>query len=121
MLSRCRALNSHRIRGLNILHKQMSDSVESYKTKLEAILGGMFRGESSGHDLDHLKRVYNLARHIQEKEGGNEMVIGISAFVHDLHRLMQNERGKFVSPKDSLPEVENLLRRIDFPKEKISM
>ncbi len=43
--------------------------MEEYKIKLEKILREMFNGESSGHDIYHLNRVYNLALHIQTKEG----------------------------------------------------
>jgi len=80
----------------------------------------MFQGEASGHDLHHLNRVYNVARHIQQKEGGDELVIAIAAFVHDVHRLMQNERGGFVHPKESLPKVKELLEKVGFPADKVS-
>ena len=99
---------------------ESSESTEHYKAKLEVALKEMFRGESSGHDLHHLNRVYNLACHIQKKEGGNELVVGIAAFMHDVHRLMQNEQGKFVPPKDSLGKIEGLLRQVAFPEDQMS-
>lgn len=93
--------------------------VHNLKARLTPILREMFGGEASGHDLYHLERVYNLALHIQEKEGGDVLVIGIVAFLHDVHRLMQNERKSFVHPKESLPKVQELLEKVDFPVGKI--
>lgn len=77
----------------------------------------MFRLESSGHDLHHLKRVLNLALTLQEKEGGDRLVIAVSAFLHDIHRAMQKKVGKFVLPKDSIPKVKELLDTTSIPEE----
>ena len=38
----------------------------------------------------------NIALYLQEKEVGDRIIIGISAFLHDVHRIMQNESGKFM-------------------------
>lgn len=40
--------------------------------------------EGSGHDWFHIKRVYNLATYICEKEGGNEFIIKMTALLHDI-------------------------------------
>lgn len=37
--------------------------------------------------------------------------------MHDIHRIMQNETGKFVSPKDSLPKVKEILKNTDLTDE----
>jgi uncharacterized protein len=68
----------------------------------------------------HLYRVYNMALRIQKKEGGDRLVIGVAAFLHDIHRVMQADTGKFYPPKDSLPTVKKLLESIGFPKDKIN-
>lgn len=39
--------------------------------------------------------------------------------MHDVHRIMQNETGKFVSPKDSLSTIKNILSRIELTEEQI--
>ena len=93
--------------------------MEQYKHKLEHRLKDLFKDERSGHDLYHLQRVYNLGLHIQEKEGGDRLVIGAAAYLHDVHRLMQNESGVFVHPKESLPKVRELLNETGFPEDKI--
>ena len=61
-----------------------------------------------------------LALHIQETEGGDRIIIGISAFLHDIHRILQNETGKFVSPKDSINEVRNILSNINLSEEQVN-
>jgi len=73
----------------------------------------------SAHDMDHLHRVYNLALNIQKKEHGDRLVIGVAAFMHDIHRMMQSEDGKFVPPKDSIPIIKRLLISVKFPEDKI--
>lgn len=40
--------------------------------------------EGSGHDWFHIKRVYNLATYICEKEGGDEFIIKMAALLHDI-------------------------------------
>lgn len=79
----------------------------------------LFRSESSGHDFYHIERVLNLALHIQEKEGGDKLVVAVAAFLHDIHRIIQNETGKFCFPKDSLPKIKEILAKIDISREKL--
>ncbi len=88
--------------------------------KLEQQMEEAFSKENSGHDIYHLKRVVNLALHIQEKEGGDKLVIAVAAFLHDIHRIMQKETGKFCSPKDSLPRVKEILKKVELPEDKIN-
>ena len=75
--------------------------------------------ESSGHDIHHAERVFNLAMHLQEKEGGDAVVVGASALLHDTHRMIEKETGKFCPPADSLPTVKEILELVNFPVEKI--
>lgn len=91
--------------------------MEKIIQQLEKTVAKIFHSESSGHDINHLKRVLNLALTIQKKEGGDEIVIGVSAFLHDIHRVMQKELGKFVSPKDSLPKIKEILETIEITEE----
>jgi len=88
---------------------------------LEPKVREMFKSESSGHDIDHLHRVSKLTLHIQEKEGGDRLVIGVAAYLHDIHRLTEKETGEFFAPKASLPDIKKLLDEIDFPQDKVGM
>lgn len=94
--------------------------LEEYIEKLKPFLIRLFKNDSSGHDISHLERTMKLALHIQEKEGGDRIIVGISAFLHDMHRIMQNETGKYVSPKDSLNEVRSILSNIDLNEEQVN-
>ena len=94
--------------------------LEEYIEKLKPFVMKLFKNDSSGHDISHLERVMKLALHIQEIEGGDRVIIGISAFLHDIHRIMQNETGKFVSPKDSINEVRNILSNINLNEEQVN-
>lgn len=62
-------------------------------------IADQFAGDSSGHDLPHIQRVLNLARQIQEVEGGDLLVIEIAAVLHDIsdHKFnggLLNEGGR---------------------------
>ena len=88
--------------------------------QLEQQIFDSFSEESSGHDIHHLRRVQRLALRIQEQEGGDRLVIAAAAILHDVHRIMQRESGRYVSPKESLPQVRAILEATDFPSEKVS-
>lgn len=78
-----------------------------------------FKDDSSGHDINHLERTMKMALFLQSSEGGDELVIGVAAYLHDVHRILQNENGRYCSPKESLPIIEKLLNDVKFPEEKI--
>lgn len=59
----------------------------------------MFKLDSSGHDINHLIRTMNKVLYIQEREGGDRVIIGIAAFLHDIYRIMEKGDGSFLSPK----------------------
>ncbi len=85
--------------------------------QLEKEVKVLFHEESSGHDIYHLKRTMNTALTLQEKEGGDKLIIAVSAFLHDVHRIIQKETGKFCSPKDSLPKVKEILDKTNLTEE----
>ncbi|NOQ55701.1 MAG: HD domain-containing protein [Nanohaloarchaea archaeon] len=85
--------------------------MEKIIRQLEIEVKGLFHKDSSGHDFHHLKRTLSNALVIQKKEGGDELIIAVAAFLHDIHRIIQNESGTFCSPKDSLPKVKAILDR----------
>ncbi len=94
--------------------------LENYIEELKPFVINLFKNDSSGHDISHLIRTMNLALYLQEREGGDRIIIGISAFLHDVHRIMQTETGKFVSPKESLVEVKKILSNIDLNEEQVN-
>ncbi len=91
--------------------------MEEIIEQLNGEINVMFKDENSGHDIYHLRRTLNIALAIQEKEGGDRLVIGVAAFLHDIHRIMQRETGSYCSPKDSLPKVRELLNQTRLSEE----
>ena len=67
--------------------------------------------KTGGHDIDHFNRTMKIALYLQSKEGGDVLIIGISSFLHDIHRLMQTEQSKYINPKDSLDEVIKIIEK----------
>ncbi len=94
--------------------------LESYLEKLQPYILELFKNDYSGHDFGHLKRTMQLALYLQQKEGGDRTIIGIAALVHDMHRAMQIKEGHFVSPKDSLPKIRELLEKVALTEEQIN-
>ena len=41
-------------------------------------------GDTSGHDWWHIYRVWNMAKKLQEKEGGDLFIIELAALLHDV-------------------------------------
>lgn len=80
---------------------------------LEGKLVVMFDKDKTGHDFDHLQRTMRNALAIQKLEGGNLKVIAISALLHDMHRIMTHCQRNFVSPKDSLLKIREMLFDLD--------
>lgn len=94
--------------------------LEEYLSLLKPEIMKLFYKESSGHDITHLERTMKTALFLQKQEGGDEIIIGISAFLHDIHRILEKESGKFVSPKDSLEKVREILSVTDLSVQQIN-
>lgn len=54
----------------------INKTIDLVKEKLE--------GTESGHDWFHIERVWKLSRKIQEKEGGDGLIIELAALLHDI-------------------------------------
>lgn len=93
--------------------------LEKYIDDLRPLVIELFKKDSSGHDIGHLERTMNTALYLHSKEGGDRIVIGVAAFLHDVHRIMQMWTNTFVSPKDSLDTIKNILAKIDLSHEQV--
>ena len=93
------------------------DKLENNLNILRETLQEKFNRDKTGHSADHLERTLAYALKLWEKEGGNKNVIAISAYVHDVHRLMGAELGRFCSPEESLPTVSALLDKLDITEQ----
>ncbi len=88
--------------------------------KIKKRIYDMFEDENTGHDILHLKRVLKTAVYLQKHEGGDLYVIAVSALVHDVHRLMSDQKGEFVPPEDSIDVVKRILLDCDVDKNKLN-
>jgi uncharacterized protein len=93
--------------------------LDTYIELLRPEVEKFFAKDSSGHDISHLTRTMNNALFLQKHEGGDKLVIGVAAFLHDVHRMMKSDKGGYCSPLESLPTVKNFLELVDFPNDKI--
>lgn len=73
----------------------------------------LYKDDETGHDFSHIERAINYCDIIQSKEGGDEFVVMISAIYHDMHRVLSNKMGRYVSPEESIPFVRDLLKKYD--------
>jgi len=91
---------------VELLINQLRNKVEDY-----------FNKDATGHNIDHLERTLKNALYIQSKEGGDRDVVGVSAFIHDVHRILGDKQKRFVSPKESLPIVKSFIDELDITNE----
>ena len=84
--------------------------LDDYISKLMPVIKEMCdKNKTGGHDMDHFIRTMKIALYLQKKEGGDSLIIGISSFLHDIHRLMQSEKKEYVAPKESLDKVLDII------------
>ena len=58
----------------------MNELIEKVKLHVKEI----FQNDATGHDWFHIERVHAMACLLQEKEGGNRLIIELSALLHDI-------------------------------------
>lgn len=76
--------------------------------------------DNSWHDYYHAERVFHLAMRIQEKEGWNPYVIGVSAIMHDLMRPWQTLTGKSHFWEEALAKISSILIAGEIKQEYLS-
>lgn len=97
--------------------------LDDYINKLMPIVKKMCsKDRTGGHDIDHFNRTMRIALYLQSKEGGDSLIIGIASFLHDIHRLLQSEKKRYVTPKESLDTVIEIIKqsKIELTKEQIN-
>lgn len=82
---------------------------------------GELSGDSTGHDLYHAVRVYNLGERIGQEERADLLVVGAAAYLHDLSRPREKELKvlNYHVSLAALGEIEKILEEVKFPEEKI--
>ena len=73
----------------------------------------------SGHDFEHVSRVYNLAKAIGKEEKADMLVLEAAALMHDLGRLAELKDPKLNHAVESAKIACDILKGIDFPDDKV--
>ncbi len=74
--------------------------------------------DSSGHDLDHARRVFTMGVRLADRKVADVDIVGAAALTHDIHRSMGAD-GEYVHPNESLSAVKSVLEATSFPDEKL--
>ncbi|EIQ6110027.1 HD domain-containing protein [Listeria monocytogenes] len=74
-----------------------------------------FEKEVTGHDWEHIKRVWHLSKQIQAVEGGDKFTIELAALFHDYNDSKLTE-----DPLQATEIITTWLREKEIPKEVIS-
>ena len=75
--------------------------------------------DKTGHDVLHAYRVYHSALRLAEREGGDLLVIGCSALVHDICRPWEKKHNKSHFGVEALEIIKELLQSAQVPVDKI--
>jgi uncharacterized protein len=83
------------------------DSLDNPSTRqlfsdIAGAMGDWLDDDSSGHDMDHAWRVFDLGVKLADVEDADSEIVGASALIHDIHRVMGGT-GESVDPADTLP------------------
>ncbi|ECB9644715.1 HD domain-containing protein [Listeria monocytogenes] len=74
-----------------------------------------FEKEATGHDWEHIKRVWHLSKQIQAVEGGDKFTIELAALFHDYNDSKLTE-----DPLQATEIITTWLREKEIPKEVIN-
>ncbi|WP_156934888.1 HD domain-containing protein [Pseudonocardia spinosispora] len=83
---------------------------ERIATAREAVRAD-FAGVESAHDISHLDRVARLAAVIAHGERADPAIAGITAYVHDYHRLVEQRRRAGITTSDTTDLIDEALER----------
>lgn len=75
----------------------------------------ILKHDSSGHNMDHIMRVYHMALQISNKEGGDVALIGIASLLHDV-----DDSKLVASSTEDLENATRIMNLVGLPQETIS-
>lgn len=100
--------------------------------KVSQFIQQKFKDNEGSHDWYHIERVWKLAKHIQQSEGGDVLVIELAALLHDVsdHKYNGGDWNKgsqltkeillnFSAPLDLAEKVEKVVSQVSFKGAKV--
>lgn len=88
--------------------------------KLEAMLAAYLEQQmtaDSAHDMAHIERVVQMARHLAQVEGADLAVVIPAAWLHDCVTLPKNAPNRHEASRLAATEAVSFLRTIDYPEQ----
>lgn len=88
--------------------------------QLEATLAAYIEQQmtaDSAHDMAHIQRVVQMARHLAEAEGADQAVVIPAAWLHDCVTLPKNAPNRQEASGLAAAEAVRFLRSIDYPEQ----
>lgn len=89
--------------------------MEELVRKVRDGVAATFGPDAVAHDLPHLDRVHGLAQTLLAREGGDPVVVGAAAYVHDFHRILEKRTGNPVRPEAAAEPIVAVLRAAGMP------
>ena len=81
-----------------------------------------FYEKSVGHGFDHINRVHDIAIKIAKEEKDVDLqIVDAAAWLHDIARSREGKNGCKCHAEEGAKMAESFLKKINFPKEKISV
>lgn len=100
--------------------------------KVKEFVKDKFIDFEGSHDWYHIERVYNLAKYLQEREGGHLLVIELAALLHDISdhkynggnwdegsRITKELLLQFGLDEDNSTKVSNVVAQVSFKGAKV--
>lgn len=82
--------------------------------KIEHFVEKHFNQDSSGHDVEHMKRVAVWARNIAIEEGDDPFLCEVAGWLHDI-----GDRKLFKNPEEAVRGRDDLLRTVGFSEQDV--
>lgn len=96
---------------MNILGTMMQNETDRIIGIVAERIAGVFPSDGSGHDIEHVMRVYRLSRAIAEKEEADLLLVSLGALLHDVGDYKLSASGN-ENHRDS---VHRLLEGLNLP------
>ncbi|MCR5794435.1 MAG: HD domain-containing protein [Solobacterium sp.] len=89
-------------------------SQEEVLNKIMQDIRELFAADSSGHDIDHMMRVYKTARRIAEAEGADMFTVSAAALLHDA-----DDYKIFKGTEDTHENAVYIMKKYGFQEEQV--